>query len=633
MTVKSQILSRIADPTLTCDARAKLRCQLAREFEDAGHYESAREAMGEFWSRIGDRPVTEGLNQATTAEVLLRVGTLTGWLGSAEQVAGAQELAKNLISESISIFKTLSDGEKTAEAQIELAVCYWREGGLDEARVLLEEARNRLVDEKGDLKAIALLRSAMVEKVSNRLNDALCLHIEAAPLFETSKNLTIKGRFHNEYGAVLMLLGNTENRIDYIDRALIEYAAASYHFEQAGHRRYQACVENNLGFLFSTIGKFNEAHEHLDRAQALMTSLKDRVHLAQVDDARAKVLLEQRRNAEAEKLARAAVRALENGEEKSLHAEALTTHGIALARLGKPKTAQEVLEKAVQVAQEAGDVESAGQAGLTLIEEVGSHLSELEAGEIYVRAAKVLEKSQNMATLRRLCECARRVLFLTHAAAAPPDWKGFSFREAVRRYESHLIERALRDADGMVSRAAQWLGFKHHHSLISLLKNRHKHLLHARTPIVPRKRSIIRSPALDGAPQRQEEKEVRPALILLVEDDRTVAVAVRDTLEEEGWAVRHCADGAEARREIASDAHYALLLLDNELPGASGIELVRRARSLSRRCRTPIIMFSASDCEADARRAGANAFLRKPRDTAILVETVTRLLAEKPARH
>jgi CheY-like chemotaxis protein len=221
---------------------------------------------------------------------------------------------------------------------------------------------------------------------------------------------------------------------------------------------------------------------------------------------------------------------------------------------------------------------------------------------------------------------------------APPDWKGFSFREAVRRYESHLIERALRDADGMVSRAAQWLGFKHHHSLVSLLKNRHKHLLHARTPIVPRKRSIIRSPAAPAAyrepqhhePQRAGGKAVRPALILLVEDDQSVAVAVRDTLEEEGWAVRHCADGADARREIASEAHYDLLLLDNKLPGATGIEIVRRARSLPRRRKTPIIMFSADECEAEARRAGANAFLRKPRDTARLVETVARLLAEKP---
>jgi CheY-like chemotaxis protein len=40
-------------------------------------------------------------------------------------------------------------------------------------------------------------------------------------------------------------------------------------------------------------------------------------------------------------------------------------------------------------------------------------------------------------------------------------------------------------------------------------------------------------------------------------------------------------------------------------------------------------MLSASDCEADARRAGADAFLRKPRDIALLVKTVARLLAEK----
>jgi CheY-like chemotaxis protein len=312
-----------------------------------------------------------------------------------------------------------------------------------------------------------------------------------------------------------------------------------------------------------------------------------------------------------------------------LYAEALTTHGIALARLGKPRSAQEVLERAVQVAQEAGDTESAGLAALTMIEEFGSKLSGSELSEIYVQAADLLEESQNMATLRRLRACARRVLFQMHVAPGPPDWKGFSFREAVRRYESHLIERALKDADGMVSRAAQMLGFKHHHSLISLLKNRHKHLLHVRTPIVPRKRSIIRSSGFGRAVERPSEKGARAVLILLVEDNQTVAVAVRDTLEDKGWAVRHCADGAEARREIASEAHYDLLLLDNELPGASGIELTRRARSLPRRRQTPIIMYSASDCEAEARRAGADAFLRKPRDIARLVETVARLLAEK----
>src|SRR5205085_9583673 len=130
-------------------------------------------------------------------------------------------------------------------------------------------------------------------------------------------------------------LGAVEGRPDYIDQALIEYAAASFHFEQAGHARYQACVENNLGFLFGTIKKFAEAHEHLDHAQALFTSMKDDVHTAQVDDTRAKVLLAEGHVTEAERLVRSAVQTLEKGGEQALLAEALTTYGIALARTGK----------------------------------------------------------------------------------------------------------------------------------------------------------------------------------------------------------------------------------------------------------------------------------------------------------
>jgi CheY-like chemotaxis protein/tetratricopeptide (TPR) repeat protein len=428
---------------------------------------------------------------------------------------------------------------------------------------------------------------------------------------------------------VLNYLSATECREEYVDRALIGFTAASYHYEQAGHARYQACVENDLGFLYSTIGRFAEAHEHLDRAQALLTSLKDRVHLAQVDETRAKVLLKQRREAEAEKLASAAVRVLEGGDEQSLLAEALTTHGIALARLGRPKNAHDVLQQAVNVAQGAGDLESAGQAAMTIIEECRSYLAESELSKIYVRADELLGESQNMANIKRLSACARQVLFSTHVSHSPHDWTGFSFRDAVRRYESHLIERALKDADGMVSRAAQLLGLKHHQSLVSLLKNRHQHLLHVRTPIVPRKRSIIRSldPCRAGA--QGGEKAARQMVILHVEDNRQLAGAVKETLEEEGWRVETCADGVEALHQLAGETRYDLLLFDNELPGASGIELVRRARGLAHRGKTPIIMFSASDCEANARRAGVDVFLRKPQDIARLVETVARLLGEK----
>ena len=117
---------------------------------------------------------------------------------------------------------------------------------------------------------------------------------------------------------------------DYLDRALVEYAAASYHFELADHRRYRANLENNLGVIYFQINRCKEAHEHLDRARRMFTSLKDKSGIAQVDETRARVFLKERRYSDAEKVARASVRTLEKSEMQLPLVESLTTHGAAL---------------------------------------------------------------------------------------------------------------------------------------------------------------------------------------------------------------------------------------------------------------------------------------------------------------
>jgi two-component system chemotaxis response regulator CheY len=627
MNLAKDMFLQIADPTLTRNKQAQMRCQLAKRLEESGNYEGAREALSEVWQHISERPMLDGLDQTTAAEVLLRAGVLTGWIGSVNQIEGAQETAKNLIHESMRLFESLCIAEKVAETQTDLAYCYWREGAFDEARVMLREAFSNLGNTDSEVKAVALLRSAIVERSAKRFNDALRIHIEATPVFEKYGSHLLKAKFHHGFANVLNYLSAAEYREDYIDRALIEYTAASFHFEQAGLTRYQASVENNLGFLFSTVGRFTEAHEHLAHAQALFTTLKDSVHLAQVDDTRAKVLLAEGRVVEAEKFVASAVRILENGGEQSLLAESLTTHGIALARLGRHEEAGETLLRAVEVAEQAGDLESAGQAALCLLEESGEHLSAEELGDVYEHAAELLAGSQNVATLKRLAVCARRVLFLASASLVPPDWKGFSLKDAVQRYESRVIARALKDAGGLVSRAAQLLGFKHHHSLTSLMQNRHHDLLQARKPIVPRKRSLIYLRAPRYAPGYRTEKATRPVSILHAEDSRLVAEAVRNTLEAEGWTVETCGDGNAALNKMTGEARYDLLLFDNGLPHMSGIELARYARKLPRYRQTPIIMLSATDCRAEAREAGINAFLLKPDGVALLVQTITRLLS------
>ena len=578
--------------------------------------------MGELWAIVGERPSLSGLAQETAAEVLLRSGVITGQLGSVKQIETVQETAKNLISESILLFELLQNSKKVAEARIELAQCYWRQGAYDEARIVLSEALSCLGTEDKQLKAVALYRSAIVAKLSSQHSDALRYYYEAAPFFEAITSDALLGKFHNGFANLLVLLGQAEGRGDYIDRAFIEYAAAGYHFERARQTRHHACVENNLGYLFCTINKFAEAHEHLDRAQALFTSLRDSVHLAQVDETRARVFLAEGRLGEAERLARAAVRVLERGGEQSLLAEALTTLGTALARAGRREQASAALLRAADVAEAAGDAEGAGAAALTLVEELAGRLALPDLEAAFKRADDLLARSRHPGNRERLLACARRVLSLVGVLPEPPTWEGFSFREAVRRYEGRLIEGALRDAGGVVSRAAQMLGLTRQ-SLDSMLHRRHRRLLHLRTPPEPRRSSLMfREP--------DDPERPRGVHILHVEDDALVAAAVRETLRGEGWGVSTYTDGLAALAAIEGGTVYDLMIIDKQLPGADGLDLVCRARELPHRQQVPVIMLSAGDFEREARRAGASAFLRKPEEMHALAETIARLLARKP---
>jgi DNA-binding response OmpR family regulator len=114
--------------------------------------------------------------------------------------------------------------------------------------------------------------------------------------------------------------------------------------------------------------------------------------------------------------------------------------------------------------------------------------------------------------------------------------------------------------------------------------------------------------------------------ILFAEDHPTVADAVKDTLEAEGWQVVTCMDGAAALNRLASGVRYDLLLTDKHLPDVDGLELVRYARGLRHLAGMPVVMLSAVDCGSEAYKAGVDVFLRKPEGMNELIGTVARLL-------
>src|SRR5712692_4632982 len=353
-----------------------------------------------------------------------------------------------------------------------------------------------------ELRAVLLIRAGVIEERTQRLQAALRFYNEAAPLVEQSEDHALKGSFHIEFGLVYRQLAAPENREDYLDRALMEYTAASFHFELAGNARFLSRVENNLGYLFFTIGRYQDAHNHLNRARNLFMELKDAGMIAQVDDTRARTLLAEGQVAEAQRLARYAVHKLEKGDEQAALAGALTTHGVALARLGDYPSAKRSLQRAIEVAETAGDLEGAGRAKLSIIEELSGQTPAAQLLSIYQSAAELLRQSQDPTTSNRFIICAQ---ILTEA------WKGggieehvegqeakelswASFRREVKKSEKALIERALREAEGSVTKASYLLGFKHHQSLISIINIRHPDLKKSRSRIRKRRHPLFSEP-------------------------------------------------------------------------------------------------------------------------------------------
>ena len=633
MNLESQLAALKSDD-LTLTERAKLSCRFAKKLEKTGDYEGACEALSEFWPDRNRPPKLDGLDEPTKAHVLLRVGALAGWSGSAHQAAGSQETAKNLITQSIAIFEQLGESVRLAEAHKDLGICYFREGSFDEARIHLRGALTSLTEENGDLRAVILIWFGLVEGEAGRLHEALRLYNEAAPLIEKSDDHAVKGTFHNQFGLVFRRLAAPENREDYLDRALIEYAAASFHFEQAGNERYLARVENNLGYLFFTIGRYKDAHSHLDRARHLFLKLKDVGTAAQVDETRARTLLAQGYITEAQRMVRSAVRTLERGGEQAVLAEALITYGVVLARLGNYGRSKVLLERAIEVAETTGDLEGAGRAKLSIIEELSEQTSPPELASIYQSAADLLLHSQDPSSSKRSISCAGKVIEAL-AAAEHEDrrpnelsWEGFSFKREVLKCEKEMIERALRDAGGSVTRAAPLLGFKHHQSLISLINSRHKDLLKKRSAVRKRRHHLFSKPRKikRKVTKTSPERATSQISILHVEDNEQIANLVREMGVSEEWVVEVCADGYGALEKLTGNNHYDVLVVDNDLPGLSGLELVERARKMRHRNRTPIVMLSGSNCETEAWSVGVQAFLKKPEQVSELPLTIHRLL-------
>jgi len=480
---------------LSRDEEALSRCKIALEQRDNADAKGALEIMRPLWRGVGTRPATQGLQPETVADVLFCTGVLTGWIGNSNQVKAAQEIARDLISESITYYQSNNLLSKTAEARSELAYCYWREGRVNEARIMLHQALERLPPQLGLKRARALLKLVDVEHSAARHYDALKILTDNSNVFASVTHLPVRASYHNELAITWGTLGTTENQPEYFQRALTAYQAAEHLLKQAKNHIYCASVKNNEARVLTKLGKFKEAHRLSDQARKVAVRFKHRTLTAQFDSTRAEILIAEGNFKDAEAVARRAATALAKVGHGCWLADALILQAIAEARLGKQARTQIILQRAIEVAHEADALNKAGLAALTMIEEVDC-LSPRTLQAAYQQAREWLAASQSREVLSRLSAAGGKLadsLCMEMSRDEAVDVllpESLDLDQRLSKCEHETIKQALAQTDGSVVHAAPLIG-RSYQGLSHMIETKHPDLLEKRTPIRrrPRKKS------------------------------------------------------------------------------------------------------------------------------------------------
>ena len=128
--------------------------------------------------------------------------------------------------------------------------------------------------------------------------------------------------------------------------------------------------------------------------------------------------------------------------------------------------------------------------------------------------------------------------------------------------------------------------------------------------------------------KRSLSQPVRPSSVLLVEDEELVARTMTDILKRNGHKVRHIGDGLEAWRHLSNENRdYDLLVIDVNLPGMNGVEVVARLREKHFAGRILMVSgrFTPNDMHA-LTRLRIDHSLTKPFDVPQFVEAVNESL-------
>lgn len=386
----------------------------AQNAELCRNLELSQSIFAPVWSDIAEDPDLSQFDPVIRAAFSRLCGFFLSYYGHCKGRMDFQIRGKDLLTQAIDLFDKEDLPERSAEAQVMLALCYWYSGEIEEADAILRSIEQTF---KGnELHPVYLqikVNKLMIMFWKGEFQPGVEIIEQITTPIEFCRDSRLKAMFHNQAGILFNVLSRYESAIVHLNEA-IRFARI------ANNKRFVVSTLNNLAFSNKQLGRFDDAHEVLDRAQQINAEMSDIGWQPHIVDTRALIYLDQGRPADALAATEQAVEMFRQGEDHAGLVDSTWTKCRCLIRLDR-------LSEAL--------VEFAGLMNIASARIGGSAVekyTELFASEVY---------------------CIR----------------DRSLSESVSGFKKFMILRAMRQANGGIVEASKLLGLKNHQALSEML--------------------------------------------------------------------------------------------------------------------------------------------------------------------
>ena len=253
---------------MTTEAKSAVTTRRLSKLERCGRYRDALDLISNRWPEEDFVPPVSGLSARDGANLLLRFGSLLGFVGQVEAIDGSQERSRDILMEARGTFLDLRDEEHAAECANRMALTYCRTGEFMEAEVWLDEAFAYDLDPSSDARLYSHLTRGFVLLSLRRHEENIVYSKSVENDFRAFGDAFLNASLCANLGVSLKDTGRSKEALAYFN------LARSFH-ERSRNRLYLAIVENNLALLYKNEGQFSLAHQAVDSAISINKKLRD----------------------------------------------------------------------------------------------------------------------------------------------------------------------------------------------------------------------------------------------------------------------------------------------------------------------------------------------------------------------